>query len=206
MLRTRTLLFALTALSTALVAEDFGPVVKAAGLIFPGRTHYGVVCNYDHSRALVADLLHALPEGSTLTVVDAHNPAQIGAAGSVIASRGVQMLALLPSDPLVRDGSPYATGLVHRFNRTAANFGNTPQKEWAGSIPAFGTTPAALQNGCALAMGKATGWELMLNPDLVDPGLKGIIGPIEITQTPSVARMNPLNLPGATLYVVSLAR
>ena len=171
MFRPRTL-FTLAALTVTLAAEDFSPVVKAAGLVFPGRTHYGVVCNYGRSREAVGDLLRALPEGSTLTVIDAHDWSQVMPAACLIRQREVEMLALLPNDPLVRDGSPFATGLVNQVKH---------------NIPAFGTTPAAIRNGCALALGAATGWELMINPSLVDPNLKGIIGPIEITKAPRAA-------------------
>ncbi len=159
-------LFATVALSAALVAQDFGPVVKVAGLVYPGKNHFGVVCDYGRSRQAVEDFLRALPEGSILTVVDAHHPIQVESAGAVILKRGVQLLALMPSDPLVRDGSPFATGLVRRLN---------------GTIPAFGTSPAALGNGCALALGQATNWELMINSKLLKEDVKAIIGPIEIT-------------------------
>lgn len=171
MFRARTL-FTLTALAVSLAAQDFGPVVKAATLIFPGKTHFGVVCNYGRSRAAVDQLSRALPKGSTLTVVDTHEYAQVANATGVILLRGVELLALLPNDPLVRDGSPLATGLVAKVRST---------------VPAFGTTPEALRNGCALALGERTGWELMLNPVLVDPNLKGIIGPIEISRAPKPA-------------------
>ncbi len=169
-------LFALAALTATLAAEDFGPVVKAAGLVFPGKSHFGVVCNYGRSRAAVGDLLRALPEGSTLTVVDAHDYSQVATAGAMVLQKGVQLLALLPNDPIVRDGSPFATGIVNQVKH---------------NIPAFGTTPAAIKNGCAMALGAATGWELLLNPALVDPALKGIIGPIEITKAPQAAALGP---------------
>jgi hypothetical protein len=159
-------LLALAAFSTALVAEDFGPVVKAANLIYQGKIHYGVVCDYGRSRTQVADLERALPNGSVLTVVDVRHPMQVGAAGTTILQRGVELLALMPNDPLIRDGSPHATALVQRVN---------------GTIAAFGTRPEALKNGCALALGQATNWELMINPKILDPELKGTIGPIEIS-------------------------
>jgi len=183
------LLFALATLSTALVAEDFGPAVKVAGLAFPGKTHFGVVCNYGRSLDAVGDLIRALPEGSTLTVVDVHDSSQIGAAGSVIVHRGVEMLALLPDDLLVRGGSPFATSLVKRFN---------------GTIPAFGTTSAAMQNGCAFALGKGTNWKLLVNPG--DPRVKGVIEDIKIEQEvlpfglPANGSLNP-----ASVHVVSMA-
>ncbi|HEY3399331.1 MAG TPA: hypothetical protein VGK03_01770 [Geothrix sp.] len=174
-----TTLLAMAALSTSLAAEDFGPVVKAATLIYQGKTHFGVICNYGRSQDQVADLQRALPDGSTLTVVDVHHPMQVNAASATIVHRGVQLLALMPNDPLIRDGSPFATALVHRFN---------------GSIPAFGTSPAALENGCALALGRATNWELMINPKLLDPALKGTIGPIEITSSPRGTMRGPATL------------
>lgn len=162
-----TTLFALAALTASLAAEDFGPVVKAAGLIYQGRNHFGVVCNYGRSQTLVADLQRALPEGSILTVVDAHDPSQVERASTVIMQRGVQLLALLPKDSLIFDGSPWATGLVARLHRT---------------IPAFGTTPAALKNGCVMAMGPATKGELLFNRQLIDLDLKkGVIEDVTIT-------------------------
>lgn len=191
MFRPRTLLLALAAVSTALVAEDFGPVVKVAGLIFPGSTHFGVVCHYGHSQQAVNDLLRALPEGSTLTVVDVRHPSMLGAAATALIQRDVQLMAILPADLIVRDGSAHTTGLVRNLQKT---------------IPAFGTTPAAIQNGCALALGPATGWELMLNPNLLDPNLKGIIGPVEVTPTTKTSR-NTFGSPiPVNLFVVSLNR
>lgn len=164
-----TTLFAMAALATALTAEDFGPVVKAAGQLFQGKHHYGVVCDYSFSQKQVADLQRALPEGSTLTVIDVHNYRQMEPAATAVLRRGVQLLALLPDDPMVRDGSAYATTLVDRLN---------------GGVPAFGTTAAALKNGCALVMGTATHGELLINPKLLDPLLEGTIGPVQITRLP----------------------
>lgn len=183
MFRARTL-FTLAALAATLAAQDFRPVVKAATLIFPGKNHFGVVCNYGRSRAAVDDLRGALPDGSTLTVVDAHDYSQLASAGAMVLQKEVELLALLPNDPLVRDGSAFATGIVNQVKH---------------NIPAFGTTPAAIRNGCALALGERTGWELLLNPALVDPNLKGIIGPIEITKAPRAAVLEP-----AKVQLVSL--
>lgn len=189
MLLSRSLLFTLATLSTALVAEDFGPAVKVAGLAFPDKTHYGVVCHYDRSRDAVNDLLRALPDGTTLTVLDARHPEQIGAAATVIAQRGVQMLALLPADTLVRDGSPFATQLVNLL------------KTFKSEIPSFGTTSAALKNGCTFALGQETNWKILINGD---PRLKGVIENItleEIRPTGMAAHKTPANL-----WVVSMGR
>lgn len=175
-----TTLLALAALTTSLAAEDFGPVVKAAGLIFQGKSHFGVVCDYGRNRDQLADLQRALPEGATLTVVDARHPMQVGPAGSMIVRRGVQLLAILPGDPLIHDGSPYATALVRQV---------------AGTIPAFGTRPDALKNGCAMAMGQATHWELLFNPKLLNLELKqGVIEDITITPWQNGTKSGPATL------------
>jgi hypothetical protein len=175
-----TTLLALAALSTSLVAEDFGPVVKAAGIIYQGMNHFGVVCDYGRSQSQVADLQRALPDGATLTVIDVRHPMQVGRAGTMIQQRRVQLLALLPGDPLVYDGSGLATSLVAKFN---------------GSIPAFGTTPAALTNGCVMAMGKATNWELLFNPKLLDIDLqRGVIEDITITPWQNGTKGGPATL------------
>jgi len=175
-----TTLLALAALTTSLVAEDFGPVVKAAGLIYQGKNHFGVVCDFGRSQGQVADLQRALPEGATLTVVDVRHPMQLGAASSVIQARGVQLLALLPNDSLVYAGSAHATGLVTKLN---------------GTIPAFGTTPAALKNGCAMAMGQGTNWELLFNPKLLDLDLRrGVIEDITITPWQNGTKGGPATL------------
>lgn len=166
MFRPRTLIFALAA-AAPLLAQDFGPAVKAAGLIYQGKNHFGVVCDYGRSRDQVAEFQKVLPEGSILTVVDARHPMQVGPAGVVIVQRGVQLLTLMPQDPLVRDGSPFATALVSQV---------------ATTIPAFGTRPEALKNGCAFAMGRATNWELVFNPKLLDLDLrKGVIEDVTVT-------------------------
>lgn len=175
-----TTVLALAALTASLAAEDFGPVVKAAGIIYQGKTHFGVVCDYGRSRHQLADLQRALPEGTTLTVVDARHPMQVGPAGSTIVKRGVQLLALLPNDPLIRDGSPWATALVHQVN---------------GTIPAFGTRPEALKNGCVMAMGQATNWELLFNPKLLNLDLQnGVIEDITITPWQNGTKGGPATL------------
>ncbi len=105
---------------------------------------------------------------------------QVGPAGSAIVHRGVQLLALLPDDPLIRDGSPYATALVHQVN---------------DRIPAFGTHPEALKNGCVMAMGQATNWELMFNPKLLNLDLqKGVIEDITITPWQNGTKGGPATL------------
>lgn len=172
-------LLALAAFSTALVADDFGPVVKTAGLVFPGKTHFGVVCNYGITKELVADLQRALPDGSTLTVIDARYPLQVERAAAVLTQRKVELLALMPRDLLVHDGSSFATLVVHGV---------------ADRIPAFGTTPAALKNGCVMAQGQATNWAL-----LYDPKIKGII---EVTGAEPMP-MGTKGGPRATLDLVA---
>ena len=175
-----TTLLALAALTASLAAEDFGPVVKAAGLVFQGKTHYGVVCDFGRSQGQVADLQRALPEGAVLTVVDARQPAQVERASAVIRQRGVELLAVLPNDSLVYAGSAHATGLVAKLN---------------GTIPAFGTTPAALKNGCAMAMGQATNWELLFNPKLLNLDLRqGIIEDVTITPWTNGGKGGPATL------------
>jgi ABC-type uncharacterized transport system substrate-binding protein len=162
-----TTLLALTVFTMTLAAEDFGPVVKAVNQAYQGKTHYGVVCNYSFSAKEVARLRRALPEGSKLTVVDVRNHQDVGPAATTILRSGVELLALLPSDPLVRDGSAHATALVDTVN---------------DRIPAFGTTPAALTDGCVLAMGAATKWQLMVHPRMLEQEPKGTIGPVVITR------------------------
>jgi hypothetical protein len=184
MFRNRTLLFLLAAASAQLFAEDFRPIVKAACVAFPGRTHFGVVCDYSQSRAAVDDLVRALPMGSTLTVVDTHDTSQVVSAGRILSHREVGLLALLPHDTLVRDGSVLATILV---------------KQIQARIPAFGTTPAAIENGCALALGEKTDWQLLVNPKVLDPSIKGTIGPIEITPETTAASTGQV-----TMRVVSI--
>lgn len=159
------ILLATTALAATLSAGDFAPVVKATEQAFPGRTRYGVVCDYSYCQKQVADLRQALPAGATLTVFDVHHPMHLIPAAEAVLRRGVQLLAILPNDPLVQDGSAHATDLVGRMN---------------GSVPAFGTTPAALKNGCSLALGPATRGELLVNPNLENGHQQGSIGPVEI--------------------------
>ncbi|MBK9795767.1 MAG: hypothetical protein IPP58_04620 [Holophagaceae bacterium] len=191
MFHPRSFLFVLAALSTALVAQDFGPVIKVATQAFPDKPHFGVVCDYSRNRTAVNDMIHALPEGTRLTVVDVRNPDLVGAAGSILVLRSVDLLGLLPNDPLFSDGKPHATRLINMvqtFNPT---------------ILAFGNSPSALQNGCAFAVGEKTGWKLLVNPG--DPRIKGVIENITIEPMdpkPSrTARLNPV-----TVQVVSLAR
>ncbi|WP_257304500.1 hypothetical protein [Geothrix campi] len=175
-----TTLLALAALTTSLVAEDFGPVVKAAGIVYQGMNHFGVVCNYGRSQDQVADLQRALPDGSILTVIDVRHPMQVGRASTMIQQRRVELLALLPRDPLICDGSDLATSLVAKLK---------------GSIPAFGTTPAALKNGCVMALGQATNWELLFNPKLLDLDLqRGVIEDVTITPWQNGTKGGPATL------------
>ena len=171
---------ALAACTLTLAAEDFGPAVKAANQIYQGRTHFGVACDTRYSQKDVADLQRALPDGTTLTVVDVRHPAHVGGAASVMVMRGVELMALLPHDPLIRDGSFHATVLVDQVQRS--------------NIPAFGTTSAALKNGCAFALGAGTNWELAINPKLLDPSILGTVGPVEVTRTPWETPKGPSNL------------
>jgi len=191
MFPSRTLLFAIAALSTTLLAEDFGPAVQAAKQAFPGRTHFGVVCNYSQSNPTVADLIRALPDEAVLTVFDARNPTQVNIAAAMLVLRDVKVVALLPQDPLVREGSPLAThllNLVRAYNDT---------------IPAFGTSPAAVKNGCVFALGAKTNWKLLVNPN--DPR-KGVIEDITITREP-VARISSGTRPNSVkVQVVAMGR
>jgi len=191
MFHPRSFLFVLAALSTALVAQDFGPVVKVATQAFPEKTHFGVVCDYSRSRAAVNDMIRALPEGTRLTVVDVRNPDMVGAAGSILVLRSVDLLGLIPNDPFFGDGGPHTTNLINKV------------KTFNPTIMAFGNSPAALQNGCAFAVGEKTGWKLLVNPG--DPHIKGVIENITIEpmdlKVSRTAGLNPV-----TVQVVSLAR
>ena len=155
-------LLALTSFALTLAAEDFGPVAQAAQRVFKGRTHFGVVCDARFSRQEVADLQRALADESVLTVVDYRAPTSIGAAAVVIAQRGVEVLVLLPHDPLIRDGSAEASELVRQLG---------------SRIPAIGTTSAALKSGCAFAVGSTTRGELMLNPGVLERTARPTDGP-----------------------------
>jgi len=185
------ILLAATALAATLAAGDFGPVAKLATEAFPGRTHFGVVCDYSRSSEDVQNLARALPVWATVTVVDTRLPSHVAAAGAKLVLRDVQMLALLPNDPLVRDGSPYATqlvGLLHTFN---------------SSILAFGTTPEALKNGCAFALGEKTGWALMVNQG--DSRVRGVLE--NYTIGPSSEKTSSLSeQSSAMVRVISLGR
>ena len=180
MFRSSTFFLALAALASTLPAQDFGPVVRVAGRAYPERNHFGIVCNYGVSRTSVEALLQALPQGTTLTVVDARYPLQIERAATVLTQRGVQLLALMPRDPLVHDGSAFATLVVQAVGE---------------KIPAFGTRPAALKNGCVMALGQDTNWEL-----LYDPKIRGII---EVTGAEPLP-MGSKGGPRATLDLVSM--
>ena len=185
------ILLAATALAATLAAGDFGPVARLATEAFPGRTHFGVVCDYGRSAEAVNDLARSLPDHANLTVIDARIPDHIAVAAAKLVLSEVEMLAILPHDALVRDGSPYATRLVGRVNQLNP------------SILAFGTTPEALKNGCAFALGEKTGWALMVNQG--DSRVRGVLE--NYTIGPSSEKTSSLSgQSSVTVRVISLGR
>lgn len=160
----------LTGLSLAATTprEDFRALSQVASATYPGKTHYAVVCDYRSSKADVDALAEALGDGHLITVVDLHHKDQIGAAGAVLLQRHPDLLVLLPHDRVVRDGAFEATILVQSMK--------------ARDLATLGTTATALRQGAAWAIGEGTKGELM-----VDPALRGIVGPVTGTQ-PAVKR------------------
>ena len=139
---------ALALAGSAAQATDFGPLMNVVHSTWPARTHIAVVANYQDSREEILALARGAGEGSTITVLDLNARGQIEKAGHVLAQKvKPDLLVLLPHDPYVWDGSFDATYLVHAVA--------------ARGIPTIATTPTSMKQGAVLALGEATGMDLL---------------------------------------------
>jgi ABC-type uncharacterized transport system substrate-binding protein len=152
-------LFLSLSLAGPLAAQDFTPLVQATRTVFPAKHHIGVVCDYTWSQQAVEALANALGGEDRITVVDIRTADHAGRARTVLQNVGAEVLVLLPHDRYVRDGS-FAASVLARNLRD--------------QIPTVGTSPIALENGAAFAIGADTRHELLVNPNL-----RGIIGPVQ---------------------------
>jgi hypothetical protein len=135
-------------------ATDFGPLMEVARTTWPKKARLCVVANYRHSQEDILALAWEAGSGSTLTVIDVTHPDQIGRAGHLITFwKKPDFIVLLPKDPLVRDGSPWATRLLS----TAVITG----------IPTIGTTRKAVRQGAVFAIGPDTGLNVLVTEKLI---------------------------------------
>lgn len=157
-MRSLNLLLSLT-LAGPLAAQEFSPLVQATRTVYPAKHHVGVVCDYAWSHEAVDALASAMGAEGRITVVDIRTADSTLRARSVLHNVGAEILVLLPHDRFVRDGSFSASLLARNLK---------------DQIPVVGTRPIALENGAAFAIGEETGNQLMVNPNL-----RGIVGPIQ---------------------------
>jgi len=130
-------------------ATDFGPLMDTARQAWPEKTRICVLANYVQSRQEINDLAAGAGAGAVITVLNMTRPDQIDRATSLaLTGNRHDFIVLLPNDPFVRDGSPYASRIVSR----AAMAG----------IPAIATTPLAMHQGAVFAVGLATGYTLLV--------------------------------------------
>jgi len=130
-------------------ATDFGPLMDTARQAWPEKSRICVVANYLQSRQEINDLAAGAGAGAVITVLDVTRPDQLDRATSLaIFGEKHDFIVLLPNDPFVRDGSPYASRIVSR----AAMAG----------LPAIATTPLAMHQGAVFAVGQATGYTLLV--------------------------------------------
>lgn len=141
-------LAALALAGPAAQATDFGPLMTVVHGAWPAKTHYAVVANYQDSQEEILALAREAGEGSTLTVLDLNSRTQIEKAGRLLTLKvKPDLLVLLPHDRFVWDGSVDSTLLVHAVARQG--------------IPTIATTPVSIRQGAVLAMGEATGMDLL---------------------------------------------
>jgi hypothetical protein len=148
-------------------AETFHALSEVMQTNWPDARRLAVVCHYGMSSEAVASLADANPDAQIL-VVDIRHFDNLGRASSLLAQRAPNFLVLLPGDPVVRDGSPGATFLIHAMNNK--------------SIPTFGTTMKAIPQGALACIGAGTDGRLVLNRE-VDK-LQGYIAGIKAEAAP----------------------
>lgn len=157
-------------------ATDFGPLMNVVHTTWPEKTHIGVVANYRVSREAIENLAAGAGEGCTITVLDVTGEAQLDKACNLLLSKvRPDYMVLLPEDTVVWDGSFAASRLV---NRVASR-----------GIPSIATTPLAIRQGAAFAMGEATGFELLETTKLI--GTIEVIMPQKGTAPSSTASFHP---------------
>jgi len=141
-------------------ATDFGPLMEVVRTTWPEKAHLCVVANYRHSQGEILALAREAGDGNILTVIDITHRDQIGRACNLVKHwRRPDYVVLLPRDPLVRDGSPHATQLLHQ----AAMVG----------VAAIGTTRKAVRQGAVFAIGPDTGLGVLVNDTII-----GTIAPV----------------------------
>jgi|GEM_PF-1765062 len=172
-------------------ATDFGPLMDVVRTTWPEKTHIGVVADYRNSREEILFLAMAAGKGNTITVYDVRIPAQVPVARNLLTQKADDQrvknlkpdyLVLLPSDPLVRDGSPWATYLIDRLA--------------AAGIPTIAATPKALQQGAVFALSEWTGLQLLVADRVI-----GTVT-VDLPKRVPVANVARLDLGSAEISVV----
>jgi hypothetical protein len=164
-MRTLVKLFGIAAVALAgpaVQATEFGPLMEVVHATWPEKANIGVVANYNDSREEILALAREAGAGSTIHVLDVTGRGQLEKAGNLMMQKvRPDYLVLLPSDPMVWDGSPYATRLVNQIATRG--------------IPTVATTAKAVNQGAVFALGEGTGLELLVTRKLI--GTVGVILP-----------------------------
>jgi len=136
-----------------LPGSDLGTLVSVTESTWPDKNHIGVVCNAAANRQELETLREAAAPGTLITVVNTRSTRENGAAANTLRQHKVDYLVMLPGDRVMNGGGPETAMLVHNL----ANHG----------IFSVGTTPRAVKQGAVLAIGAATGGELLLTDRMV---------------------------------------
>lgn len=155
----KTLLSLALASGFGLQAGDFTKLMDTVRSTWPEKRHIGVVCDYGVSRSAVEELAVAAGPEVQISVAHIHYLDNYRKAVDLLRQRKVDYLVLIPGDSLVRDSSIRAAFAIVSLA--------------SSGIPTIGTTPKAVQQGAAFAIGLGTRGELLVNPELV-----GTVGPV----------------------------
>jgi hypothetical protein len=178
----KTLLFLSLVSGIGLQAGDFTKLLDTAHSSWPEKRHIGVICDYGVSLDAVEDLAIAAGPESQISVAHLHYLDNYRAAVDLLRHRKVDYLVLIPRDTLVRDGSMRASYAIVSLGQSG--------------IPTIGTTPKAILQGAAFAIGRGTQGELLVNREQV-----GTVGPVTLSPVSSKSAMNLAPQPKAKITV-----
>jgi len=137
-------------LAAPLSASEFDQLVAVIKKTWPERKELAMVCDLSASQPFVDDLVKAAGIGLKVKVFQVKGPGDIGKVASQILGAKIDMLVLVPSDPVAGDGLKEAEYLIKKF---------------AGSkIPTVATTESGVRQGALVGVGPGTNGVVWTNP------------------------------------------
>ncbi|WP_243317907.1 hypothetical protein [Geothrix paludis] len=136
-----------------LAASEFSPLATVAKSTWADKHHVGVICDAASDKKEILALSEAMGTGTTITVVDTRDVAEVSEAVATLRAKHVDYVVLMPADPVFHDGGFGSTFLI----RDLSGLG----------IPSVGTTARAVRQGAAFAIGEATGGQLLVSDKLI---------------------------------------